>query len=274
MIEQQPLPLSQALGFVRQPFDKDLQAKQIFSSTQVKQLFQLLRNFLHRRGVALITGEIGSGKSTTIRAFTEQLDKTSYDIAYIADPTIGIRGILNSMASQLKLQAGYFKWQLVEKLKTAIEKNAYDFNKTTLLIIDEAQLLSPKLLEELRLFTNFKIDSQSPLNLILSGQPDLKRIIRLHSLEALFQRITFHYHLTGLERTEVKQYVTHHLAAAGRTATIFSDAVIDEIYQHAKGIPRIINTLCYDCLLEIAQDNKNLVELPILEKVLIRWDIA
>jgi len=273
-MNEQSLSLLQALGFTRQPFDKDLPAKQLFLSAQMKQLFQLLHRFLHRRGIALITGEIGSGKSTTIRAFTEQLDKTSYEVAYIADPTIGIRGILNSMAIQLNLQGGYFKWQLLEKLKAAIEKNAYDFNKTTLLIIDEAQLLSPKTLEELRLFTNFKIDSQTPLNLILSGQPDLRRTIQLNSLKALFQRITFHYHLTGLERSEVKEYLTHHLAAAGRTDTIFSDEVINEIFQHARGIPRIINTLCYDCLVDIAQENKNIVDLPTLEKVLMRWDIS
>jgi len=272
-MNEQSLPLLQALGFTRQPFDKDLPAKQLFLSAQIKQLFELFRHFLHRRGIALITGEIGSGKSTAIRAFTEQLDKTSYEVAYIADPTLGIRGILNSIATQLNLQGGYFKWQLVEKLKASIEKNAYDFNKTTLLIIDEAQLLSPKILEELRLFTNFKIDSQTPLNLILAGQPDLSRTIQLNSLKALFQRITFHYHLTGLDRTEAKAYVIHHMAAAGRTDAIFSDNVINEIFQHAKGIPRIMNKLCYDCLIEIVHENQNIVDLTTLQKVLLKWDI-
>ena len=272
-MNEQALSLVQALGFTRQPFDKDLPAKLLFMSQQIKQLFELLQRFLHRRGIALVTGEIGSGKSTTIRAFIERLDKTSYEVAYIADPTIGIRGILNSMAIQLNLQGGYFKWQLLEKLKAAIEKNAYDFKKTTLLLIDEAQLLSPKTLEELRLFTNFKFDSQTPLNLILSGQPDLKRTILLNPLQALFQRITFHYHLTGLQRTETKDYITHHLAVAGRTDPMFADDVINEIFQHAKGIPRIINKLSYDCLVSIVEDNKNIVDQSTLERVLLTWDM-
>jgi len=270
-MDAQPLPLLQYFGFSKQPFDKNLPLKQLFISKQIAQLFEGLTLFLHRRGIALVSGEIGSGKSTTIRAFTEQLEKNLYDIAYIADPTVGIRGILNSVAIQLNLEAGYFKWQLLEKLKLSIEKNAYDFNKTTLLIIDEAQLLTTKTLEEIRLFTNFKIDSQTPLNLILSAQPDFTKTIHLNSMKALFQRINFRYHLSGLDASEAKTYITHHLKTAGRTDTLFTDDVIEEIFQQAKGIPRVINNLCYDCLLDIYQNNKNIVDQPTLEKILLKW---
>ncbi|MDW7679121.1 MAG: AAA family ATPase [bacterium] len=227
---------------------------------------------LQRRGIALITGEIGAGKSTAIRAFTEQLESNQYDIAYVADPTIGIRGILNSIAIQLRLEGGYFKWQLLEQLKTAIEKNAYNFNKTTLLIIDEVQHISPKQLEQIRLFTNFKIDSQTPLNLILLGQPDVNKTIRLHSMKALSQRTNFRYHLSGLDKNEAKAYITHHLSVAGRTDPLFSDDVIEDIFQQAKGIPRVINNLCYACLIDIYHTNKNIVDMPTLEKVLLQWN--
>lgn len=271
---QQPLPLNQALGFSREPFDKNIPTQQLFISQQIKQLFNQLNQLIHRRGIALITGEIGAGKSTAIRAFVDQLEPNRFDIAYIADPTIGIRGILNSIAIQLHLEGGYFKWQLLEQLKQTIEKNAYDFHKTTLLIIDEVQHLNTKDLEQIRLFTNFKIDSQTPLNLILLGQPDVKKTIRLHSMQALSQRTTFRYHLSGLDKSETKPYIAHHLAIAGRTDPLFSDEVIEEIFQQAKGIPRIINNLCYACLLEIYQQNKSIVDTPTLEKVLIQWDMS
>lgn len=273
-MNEQQLPLTQALGFTREPFDKNLPAKHLFISTQIKQLFSQLKLLLQRRGIALITGEIGAGKSTAIRAFTEQLETNQYDVAYIADPTIGIRGILNSIAIQLRLEGGYFKWQLLEQLKTAIEKNAYDFNKTTLLIIDEVQHISPKELEQIRLFTNFKIDSQTPLNLILLGQPNVNKTIRLHSMKALNQRTNFRYHLAGLDKNEAKSYVTHHLSVAGRTDNLFSDDVIEDIFQQAKGIPRVINNLCYACLIDIYQNNKNIVDTQTMEKVLIQWDFA
>ena len=273
-MNEQQLPLTQALGFTREPFDKNLPTKHLFFSKQIKQLFSHLKLLLQRRGIALITGEIGAGKSTAIRAFTEQLETNQYDVAYIADPTIGIRGILNSIAIQLRLEGGYFKWQLLEQLKAAIEKNAYDFNKTTLLIIDEVQHISPKELEQIRLFTNFKIDSQTPLNLILMGQPDVNKTIRLHSMKALFQRTNFRYHLSGLDKNEAKPYIIHHLSVAGRTDTLFSDDVIEDIFQHAKGIPRVINNLCYACLIEIYHTNKNIIDTPTLENVLLQWDGA
>jgi len=268
------LALAQALGFTREPFDKNIPTKQLFLSQQIKQLFTQLKQLLQRRGIALITGEIGAGKSTAIRAFIEQLEPNRFDIAYIADPTIGIRGILNSISIQLHLTGGYFKWQLLERLKNAIEKNAYDFNKTTLLIIDEVQHLNPADLEQIRLFTNFKIDSQTPLNLILLGQPDVHKTIRLQSMQALSQRTTVRYHLSGIDKSEAKPYIAHHLAIAGRTDALFSDEVIEEIFQQAKGIPRVINNLCYACLVEIYQQNKSIVDTPTLEKVLIQWDLS
>lgn len=270
----QPLSLTQALGFSRQPFDKNIPGKSLFISQQISQLFAVLRQFLHRRGIALITGEIGAGKSTAVRAFIDQLEPNLYDVAYIADPTIGIRGILNAIAIQLRLEGGYFKWQLVESLKQAIEKNAYDFNKTTLLIIDEVQYMNAKDLEQIRLFTNFKIDSQMPLNLILLGQADVNKTIRLHSMQALWQRTAFRYHLSGLAKSEAKNYITQHLAIAGRTDSLFTDDVIGEIFQQAKGIPRVINNLCYACLTNIYQQKKNIADVPTLEKVLVLWDMS
>ena len=272
-MNEQQLPLTQALGFMREPFDKNISTKQLFVSRQIKQLFGQLKQLLQRRGIALITGEIGAGKSTAIRAFIERLEQNLYDIAYISDPTIGIRGILNSIAIQLHLEGGYFKWQLLEALKHTIEKNAYDFNKTTLLIIDEVQHITTKDLEQIRLFTNFKIDSQTPMNLILLGQSDVNKTIRLNSMQALWQRTTVRYHLSGLDKTEAKAYIDHHLSIAGRTDPLFSDEVCEEIFQQAKGIPRVINNLCYDCLVDIYKHNKNFVDSPTLEKILIQWDM-
>lgn len=266
------LTFLEALGLSRQPFDKNLSFKYLFESKQIKELFGRLKLFLNRRGIAMVTGEVGTGKSTAIRAFTETLETNHYDIAYIHDPTIGMRGILNSMANQLNLEAGYFKWQLSEKLKQNIEKNADHFNKTTLLIIDEAQLLTSKTLEELRMFTNFKIDSTTPLNLILLGQPELNKIIRLNSMKALFQRINCRYHITGLDANEAKAYVNHHMRVAGRVDALFTDDVIHEIFQHAQGIPRMINKLAYECLVEIFHLNKNMVDIPTIESVLIKLD--
>jgi type II secretory pathway predicted ATPase ExeA len=171
-------------GFLKEPFTKEIAAKALFVSAQLQALFARLKALLARRGMALITGEVGSGKSTAIRGFAEALEKNQYDWVYLDDPTVGLRGIWNSIATQLGLNMRFYKWQLMPALKSAIEKNHHDFGKTTIIVIDDAQLLKPAALEELRLFTNFKIDSHSPMTLILLAQPEFRKLIQLKALEA------------------------------------------------------------------------------------------
>jgi type II secretory pathway predicted ATPase ExeA len=231
-----------------------------------------LRQLIARRGLALVTGEVGSGKSTAIRAFAESLEKNQFTWVYIDDPTIGMRGLWSSVAAQLGLNIKFFKWQLLPTIKNAIEKNFHDDHKTTVLVIDDAHLLKPAALEELRLFTNFRIDSHSPMLLILLAQPEFRNFLQLKALEAFSQRLVLRVQVTGLEQNEVKEYIHHHLAIAGRTDPLFTDDVITEIYHYAKGLPRVINTLCYDCLWEIYELQKSLVDLPTLERVLCRYD--
>lgn len=259
-------------GFLTEPFTKDIAAKSLFISKQLKALFTRLRQLIARRGLALITGEVGSGKSTAIRAFADSLEKNQFEWVYIDDPTIGMRGLWSSVAAQLGLNIKFFKWQLLPTIKNAVEKNFHDDHKTTVLVIDDAHLLKPAALEELRLFTNFRIDSHSPMLVILLAQPEFRKFLHLKALEAFSQRLVLRVQVTGLEQNEVKEYIQHHLTIAGRTDPLFTDDVITEIYHHAKGLPRVINTLCYDCLWEIYELQKSLVDLPTLERVLCRYD--
>jgi type II secretory pathway predicted ATPase ExeA len=265
---QQQNRLNAYFGFLKEPFSKEIDTKALYRSKQLQALFERLAQLIHRRGIALITGEIGSGKSTAIRAFASQLDANQYDWVYIDDPTVGLKGIWNSIATQLKLNTQYFKWKLMPTLKNAIEKNFHDDNKTTIITIDDAQLLKPAELEEIRLFTNFKIDSYSPLTLILIAQTEFRKLIQLKALEAFSQRLLLAGHLTGITQDEAKPYVQHQLQVAGLNHDFFTDEVIEEIYQHARGRPRLINNLCYECLIECYQQGKKLVDLPTIEKVL------
>jgi general secretion pathway protein A len=261
-------------GFISEPFNKELNAARLFMSANLKALKQYLAHHLSRRGIALITGDVGSGKTTAIRAFVDTLDKTHHDVVYIEDPTIGLRGIWHNIAVQLNLNSRYFKWQLMPTLKAAIEKNFTEYRKTTLIILDDAQLLTPMALDELRLFTNFRIDSVSPMTLIMLAQPEFRKLIQLKSLQAFNQRITLRFHLSPLEQDEVKPYIKHQLEIAGRTDELFTDDVIAEIYHQARGLPRLINTFCYQCLLEIYLQGKNIVDIPTIEKVLCHYELA
>jgi type II secretory pathway predicted ATPase ExeA len=271
LIVDQPR-LKSHFGFIKEPFCKEIAAAKIFVSPSLQSLYKRLANLLFRRGIALITGDVGSGKTTAMRAFADKLDKTQYDIVYIEDPTIGLRGIWASIAAQLNLDSRYFKWQMMPKLKAAIENNFTEYRKTTVIIIDDSQLLTPKALEELRLFTNFRIDSHSPLTLILLAQPEIRKLVALKSMQALSQRIVVRFHLCGIAQDEVKPYINHQLDAVGYVGDLFSDDVISEIFHQARGLPRLINTLCYQCLFEIYTQNKSFVDAPTLEKVLCDFD--
>jgi len=259
-------------GFLAEPFCKELPAKNLFLTDRLKALFQRLATVLRRRGIVLITGEVGSGKSTAIRAFAEKLDKNQVDFVYVDDPTVGMRGIWGAIADGLNLQAKYFKWQVMSGLKAAIEKNCHDYGKTTVVVIDEAQLLRLSDLEELRLFTNFRIDSHSPLTLILLAQPEFGQKIRLKTLEAFTQRLVLRAHLTGLTEKETHDYVRHQLEVAGRTDALFSDEGVSEVFHQSRGLPRLINSLCYECLMQAYRDKKSVVDMPTLEKVVMALD--
>lgn len=261
-------------GFMSMPFCKTTEPKNLFLSRLVKQLLDRLESLIGQRGIALLCGDVGAGKTTAMRAFVATLDANAHQIVYIDNPTIGSRGIFNTIANQLNIDPPYQKWQLIQTLKEIIEKNQREYKKTTVLIIDDAHLLKPPDLEEIRLFTNFRFDAYSPMTLILMAQPQLKQRLQLNSLQAFSQRITLQTQITGIEQNEAKPFIEHQINQAGRTDHIFSDNVCVDIYQQAKGLPRVMNYLCLNCLWEICRQNKNVVDAAILEKVLMEYQVG
>ncbi len=261
-------------GFLKEPFSKAILPADLFKSSQLNQVLKKFDAFLGRKGMALLTGDVGAGKTTAMRACLGTVDPTQYNLAYIDNPMIGAMGIFNSMATQLNIDSSFVKWQLVANLKNTIEKSYTEYKKPTIVIFDDAHLLSATMLEELRLLSNFGIDSKSPFYLVLMAQTPFRKRLQLQSLEAIAQRITIRVHFTGIEKAEIQPYIHHHLAIAGRTDNIFSDHVMTDIYQHANGLPRLINTLCYECLLELFIQDKNVADGPILQKVLFNYELG
>jgi len=259
-------------GFMKQPFSKAIAPNDLFMSNQLGNLMKKFSIFLERKGMALLTGDVGAGKTTAIRAVLNKVDQNQFDLVYIDNPMIGAMGIFNSLANQLNLDTCFMKWQLVARIKSAIEKNYGEYKKTTLVVIDDACLLPTALLEELRLLTNFGLDSKSPLCLILMAQSPFRKKLQLKSLEAIAQRITIRTQLTGIEQEEIQPYIRHHLEIAGRTDAIFAEQTIADIYQYARGLPRLINAICFERLLEIFIQNKQIVDGYILQKVITSSD--
>lgn len=140
-------------------------------------------------------------------------------------------------------------------------------------MIDDAQLLKQQMLDELRFVMNFRIDSMSPLTLILVGQASLWGMLRRKVNEALFQRITVHYHLEPLNLQQTEEYIQHHIKVAGGTQALFPEDVITRIHQYTKGLPREINNICFACLIDAQGNGRELVDNEILDRVLADRDV-
>jgi len=203
-----------------------------------------------RKGFVLLTGEVGTGKTTLLHALLAQLDKDTLS-AFIFNPRLepldffhllfdefGIEERCTTKAEYL-LALNHF---LIERLKR---------NRTTVLIIDEAQNLSPEMLEEVRLLSNLETATSKLLQIVLVGQPELKEMLARPDLRQLRQRIVLRFNLQPMGRDEMRDYVVERLTLAGYTGgELFRKSAFRELYRFTQGVPRLINVVCDGALLQ------------------------
>ncbi len=200
-------------------------------------------------GFVLLTGEVGTGKTTVSRCLLRQLPETT-DTAFILNPALTELELLATLCDELKIPYGESPSlkQLTDLISGFLLKN-HDAGRNTVLIIDEAQHLKAEVLEQLRLLTNLETDTKKLLQVILIGQPELQQLLKRQELRQLAQRITARYHLLPLTAEEVGLYVQHRLQVAGRFEPLFNAAAIKALHDASGGIPRIINLLCERALM-------------------------
>lgn len=206
-------------------------------------------------GFILLTGEVGTGKTTVSRALLEQLDAKTRT-AFILNPTLNEHELLATLCDEFGIR--YAKRsatikQLTDKLSQFLLK-AHSEGEKCLVLIDEAQHLRPEVLEQLRLLTNLETDQQKLLRVILIGQPELQDLLRRRELRQLAQRITARYHLLPLTPADTARYIDFRLQVAGADAGIFSAAAIKKLHVASEGIPRRLNVLCDRALLAAYND--------------------
>ncbi|MGH9873403.1 MAG: ExeA family protein [Pyrinomonadaceae bacterium] len=201
------------------------------------------------KGLLVVTGEVGTGKTTVLRWMMQRLDRTVL-VAYIFNPRFSVTEFYQHVASLLDLQKWETKPELLMELGKALESR-HSRGLRTVLIIDEAQGLSPAVLEEIRMLSNFESDTEKHLQIVLTGQPELREVLNDPDLRQLKQRVALRCAILPLPTVEeTDRYITSRLLAVGAKRTgIFSSAAIDCIYRCAEGIPRNINNLCDNALL-------------------------
>ena len=237
-------------GFTSRPFNMTPDSEFFFASSKHEEaLNRLLVAISEKSGFAVITGEIGSGKTTVCRALLNKLDPTT-KVCLILNTHLGKKELITTILEDLGIEyRSTSKTHLLAALnKYLIEQASRDNN--VVLIIDEAQNLTPSVLEEVRMLSNLETEKEKLIQIILIGQPDLKKKLDLPRLEQFRQRIVLSYHMEGLSQIETENYIKFRLKKAGNEkADIFSENAITEIYKYSKGIPRLINLACHNMLI-------------------------
>jgi general secretion pathway protein A len=233
-----------------QPFNITPDPRFLFFSRRHREAYEhMVFGISQRKGFIQITGEVGAGKSTLCRALLEELGD-EIATALILNPVMTGIQLLRSILRELGLDdRGNDRVRLTERLNEHLLERARA-EQEVVLIIDEAQDMSPELLEQVRLLSNLETDDRKLLQIVLMGQPELRTMLEGDSLRQLAQRITVRYHLMPIDRNEVAAYVLHRLRVAGSNGRpTFTPAAYRAIHRHSRGVPRLINAVCDKTLL-------------------------
>jgi len=246
-------------ALTRHPFDKNLAPEDLFETQALAELTVRLKHLLDMRGIGLVTGESGSGKTTAARRLVAELNTGLYRVLYVSLTTGNVMDLYKTIAWELGLPTERNRAALFYRIRSEVSRLCSENRLRPVLIVDEAHHLRTDVLEDLRLLTNYAMDSDNRLCIILIGHPELRRRLAMAALEALAQRIVVRAHMRGLTRDEVDGYLTHGLALAGLEYPLFEASAVEAIFQATGALPRRINLLAHHALIAAAIDKAKIV---------------
>lgn len=239
-------------GLTRSPFEASPDPHFFYPTPQHNEaLASLMFGVIKRKGFIVVTGEVGTGKTLLLRFLLDALTNYQVAFAYVYNPRLSVLDFLAHVVADLRIPAaGSTKSQLLARLNNYLLARSRT-GGTTALIVDEAQLLSWELLEEIRLLTNLETSQHKLLQIVLVGQPEFDEKLESSSLRQLKQRITLRCTLQPLSPEELRSYIYHRLELAGARLNghpIFPDETVQALHEFSSGIPRLANTLCENSL--------------------------
>jgi general secretion pathway protein A len=257
-------------GFKEKPFNITPDPKFVYFSDTHKEALAHLR-YAIREGklFSVITGEVGTGKTTLVHTLLHKMDENVRTV-YIFNPVMDPEDFINYICEDLGIKSNGLKsrGQNLTLLHNFLLE-CFSHNERVFLIIDEAQSLDKQLLEEVRLLTNLETSKNKLLHVILLGQPELNKTLADTRFRALKQRITNRYNITALNFMDTREYIFYRLKKAGaRDLSVFDKGAIKAIYKYSKGIPRIINIVCDNALLTGFSQEKNRIGKAIIKEVI------
>ncbi len=234
------------------PFDHTLEATSLFDATAQGEAEVRLKHLLELRGIGLLSGEPGSGKTTLCRRLCDSLHPGLYRVIYVPLTTGNVMDMYKSIAWSFGLPTERNRASAFRLIQSEVTRLLLEGKQRPVVIIDEAHHLRNDVLEDLRLLTNFEMDSQNRLCMLFVGLTELRRRLQMSVHESLDQRIVMRYHLSGLQRDELPEYLMHRLRLASCELPLFEPASVEAIFQATNALPRKINRLAHYALVACA----------------------
>lgn len=270
------MPYRTTFNLTRAPFSPEIEPHALFAFDAFKQC-QARLDFLRReRGLALITGDVGSGKTTSLRAFLRQLAPSNYHVLYGAVPNVGapLRPVVEKWLEDLGERIPFNNLARCLGVLHQALAAIYEKGRLPFIVLDEAHQLDERGLLQLKPLLNHDMDSRLPLAMILAGGPLLARRLAFKGLQELRQRLLFSYPLQGLRRDEMQPYLEARLKFAGCDRPLFPSDVVDEMYRHTQGLPRPVNQLAGLSLVAAATSRLPQVDSSCLMQALAETGLA
>lgn len=247
-------------SLAQMPFQKNLQSDDAFLSEDYQSALNALGYLQKSKGMGLLTGDPGAGKTFTLRSFKETLNPSLYHVVYFPLSTGGVMDFYRGLVYGLGEEPQFRKVDLFRQVQQGIERMSSERKMTPIFILDEMHMAKDAFLQDIALLFNFQMDSENPFILILSGLPHLKTRLTMNHHRPLSQRIIMRHEIQPLSKKEVSAYIQHHLKIAGAKMPIFSESAIEAIALRSQGWPRVINTLTTTSLLYGAQLKKEQID--------------
>lgn len=254
-------------GLTTTPFTRGLPPDQLLSTPAMQEVGARLDYAARERRFAVLTGAVGAGKSTAVRAFLARLPVTRYTPLYVTDSQLTPRNFYVEVLWQLGIPPRFYRGDARRQLHRALQERD-DAGRQPVIVVDEAHLLKREMLEEVRFLLNFDVDSRAPLALLLAGQPELRTTLKLECFAAIAQRVSLRAHLPPLTPAESAQYLQHHLAQAGAAGPLFTEPALRVLHAFTGGLPRQLNNVAAACLLAAYGQGRQLIDDALVKEVL------